>query len=475
MATNEPRAVIGLVGLAVMGQNLVRNIARHGFPIAVWNRTTATMQDFVATCEKDGVVVGCETLEDFVAMLRRPRRVILLVKAGAPVDATLASLTPLLEPGDIVMDGGNSFFRDTERRERELAATGIRYLGVGVSGGEFGALWGPSLMPGGASDAYAEVADVLTAIAARAGDEPCCTHLGPGGAGHFVKMVHNGIEYGDMQLIAEAYALLGDVLGMAPAAMADVFDRWNEGPLNSYLIEITAKILRAVDPDTGRPMVDVILDAAAQKGTGAWTAQCAQDLKVPVPTIEAALVGRTLSARRGERLAAAPVLRRRRSGTAAAPVPTVDEVHGALYASKICSYAQGMALLGQASADYGWNLPLGDVARIWREGCIIRATFLDQVSGAFVRRADLPNLLVDEFFSGEVLAAEASWRAAVTAAVAHAVPVPAFAGSLAYFDAYRRERLPANLIQAQRDFFGAHTYQRVDREGSFHVEWDALT
>ncbi|RME50498.1 MAG: NADP-dependent phosphogluconate dehydrogenase [Caldilineae bacterium] len=468
------QADIGLIGLAVMGQNLVLNLERNGYTVAVFNRTTSTMTRFVA--EHPGKkLIPTETLEDFVASLQRPRRIMLMVKAGWPVDAFIEKLVPLLEPGDILMDGGNSFFQDTERRAKELEGTGILYMGVGVSGGEEGALWGPSIMPGGPQEAWEAVAPLLRAIAAKAPEDgkPCVTYLGPGGAGHYVKMVHNGIEYGDMQLIAEAYDILRKVLGLSAAELAEVFETWNQGELDSYLIEITAKIFRKIDEETGQPLVDLVLDKAHQKGTGKWTSQNAMDVGAPIPTINSAVTGRIISSLKEERVRASAVL----PGPETQPYDgdrqaLIDAVRDALYASKISAYAQGMALLRMASEEYGYNLDLGEIASIWRAGCIIRARFLNRITEAFNRDAQLTNLLLDEAFRADVIRRLPGWRQVVQLAVAYGVPAPAFSASLAYYDSYRSAQLPANLIQAQRDFFGAHTYERVDKEGVFHTEWE---
>ncbi len=464
------QADIGLIGLAVMGQNLVLNMARHGYRVAVYNRTTETMTRFVQE-HPDAPLMGCATLEQFVAALERPRRVLIMVKAGAAVDAVIEQLLPLLEPGDLIADLGNSFFQDTERRARELEAKGLRFLGVGVSGGEEGALWGPSIMPGGDREAYALVEDVFTDIAARYEGEPCVAYIGPRGAGHYVKMVHNGIEYADMQLIAEAYDLLHRGLGLTAAELHEVFARWNGGELQSYLIEITADILTHIDEASGRPLVDVILDEAQQKGTGKWTSQSALDLGVPTPTINAAVESRIISAYKAERVAASRVL----SG----PEPRLDgdrqamiaAVGDALYAAKICAYAQGMALLRTASAEYGYDLRYGEIAALWRGGCIIRARFLNRIRDAYARSPELANLLLDPGFGEDVQRRQDALRRIVSESALHGIPGLALASALAYYDAYRSERLPANLTQAQRDYFGAHTYRRIDREGSFHTEW----
>jgi 6-phosphogluconate dehydrogenase len=463
---------IGLIGLAVMGENLALNIEEKGFPIAVFNRTVARVDEFVAR-HPGKRIQGCRSLPELAAALERPRRIILLVKAGEAVDAMIAALRPHLEPDDILVDGGNSWFQDTERRGRELAEAGIRYVGMGVSGGEEGARHGPSLMPGGPREAYERLSPILSRIAAQVADGPCVTYIGPGGAGHYVKMVHNGIEYGDMQLIAEAYDLLRHQGGLDAPALHQVFARWNSGELQSYLIEITADIFTRIDEATGRPLVDVILDTAGQKGTGKWTSQNALDVGAAIPTINAAVEARILSSLKSERAAASLVLR----GPEPAPVRDrqafIDAVGQALYAAKACSYAQGMSLLRLASAEHDYDLNLAEIARIWKGGCIIRAALLDKIQRAFQRNPGLPNLLVDEAFRTEIAVRQDPWRSVVSQAVAAGIPCLAMSDSLGYYDMYRRERLPANLIQAQRDYFGAHTYQRIDREGTFHTEWTA--
>ncbi len=467
-------ANIGLIGLAVMGQNLVLNLERNGFTVAVYNRTTATMNEFVA--EHPGKkLVPATTLEDFVASLERPRRILIMVKAGSAVDAVIESLIPLLEPGDLIMDGGNSLFRDTERRTQEVEAKGLRFMGVGVSGGEEGALWGPSIMPGGSPETWEDVRPMLEAIAAKAPEDgkPCVVYLGPRGAGHYVKMVHNGIEYGDMQLIAEAYDILQQALGLQAADLAEIFADWNQGELDSFLIEITATIFRRIDEETGKPLVDLVLDKAAQKGTGKWTTQDSLDIGAPIPTINSAVEARILSSLKSERVAAAKVLPAGAlAGYEGEAAALINDVRQALYASKISAYAQGMAMLRIASEEYGYNLNLGDVAAIWRAGCIIRARFLNRITEAFVRNPALPNLLLDDDLGQAVSERLPAWRRVLQLAIGLGIPTPAFSASLAYYDSYRTARLPANLIQAQRDFFGAHTYERVDRAGIFHSSWE---
>ena len=462
---------IGLIGLAVMGQNLVLNMERNGFRVAVYNRTGSKTQAFVEGPAAGKNITATYSVEDLVAALKKPRIVMIMVKAGAAVDAVISQVKPYLEPGDLIIDGGNSFFRDTERRSQELAADGIHLLGVGISGGEEGALWGPSIMPGGQREAYALVEPIFTAIAAKVDGEPCVTYIGPRSAGHYVKMVHNGIEYGDMQLIAEAYDILHRGLGLSAQELHEVFARWNEGVLSSYLIEITADIFTYIDEETGRPLVELILDKAGQKGTGRWTSQNALDLGVPTPTINAAVEARIISAYKAERERAAEVLGGPDGHYQGDRQSFIDAVGDALYAAKICSYAQGFALLRAASQEYDYNLNYSEIARIWRGGCIIRARFLDDVRAAFAEEPDLPNLLLAPFFRDAVASRQEALRHVLCTAIELGIPTPALSASLAYFDAYRSARLPANLIQAQRDYFGAHTYERVDKEGVFHTAW----
>ena len=462
---------IGLIGLAVMGQNLVLNMERTGFGVAVFNRTVPTMKAFIEGPAMGKNITAAYTIEDLLASLKRPRIIMIMVKAGAPVDAVIAQLKPYLEPGDLVIDGGNAHFPDTERRSKEMEALGILYMGVGVSGGEEGALRGPSIMPGGPREAYALVESLFKAIAARVNDEPCVTWIGPRGAGHFVKMVHNAIEYGDMQLIAEAYDLLHRNLGLSGTELHEVFARWNKGPLCSYLIEITADIFACTDPETNSPLVDMVLDQAEQKGTGRWTIQAALELGVPIPTIAAAVDARVLSSCKGERMEAAkvfPILETPYTDNRDAFIQAVGD---ALYVAKICSYAQGMALLRKAGEAYDYPLDYGEIARIWRGGCIIRAWFLDDVRAAFQENPHLTNLLMAPFFREAVLSRHAALRQIVKTSAESGIPAPGMSASLAYFDSYRSDRLPANLIQAQRDYFGAHTYRRVDREGVCHTKW----
>ena len=461
----------GLIGLAVMGQNLVLNVERNRFSVAVYNRTAERTKEFMAEQATGKQIKAAYSVEELVEMLEKPRKIMLMVKAGGPVDAVIDQLKPHLEPGDLIIDGGNSFFQDTERRAEDLEALGLLYIGTGVSGGEYGALWGPSIMPGGQPEAYALVEPILTAIAARVNGDPCVTHIGPRGSGHYVKMVHNGIEYGDMQLIAESYDILHRVGGLSAQELHEVFAEWNQGELESYLIEITADIFARMDDETGKPLVDVILDEAKQKGTGKWTSQNALDLGAPIPTINAAVESRIISAYKGERVAASTLL----SGPALHYKGDRDELiqamRKALYAAKICSYAQGFTLLKAASEEYDYDLKLGEIATIWRGGCIIRAKFLNRIRGAYDRNPNLPNLLLDPGFKADVESGQEALRFVIKAAVENGVPCLAFGSALAYFDAYRTARLPANLTQAQRDYFGAHTYRRVDKEGVFHTEW----
>jgi len=467
------QAHIGLTGLAVMGQNLVLNMERNGYTVAVHNRTTKITHDFVAAHPGKNLIGG-ETLADFVAALDKPRKVMIMVKAGGPVDAVIEQLIPLLEPGDLIIDGGNSHFMDTERRSNELDAKGLRFIGTGVSGGEEGALNGPSLMPGGQPEAYALVKDLFTAISAKVDGEPCVTYIGPRGAGHYVKTVHNGIEYGDMQLIAEAYDVLHRALDLSNTELADIFAEWNAGELQSYLIEITGHIFRKIDEETGQPLVDMILDEAQQKGTGRWTSQNAFDIGVPIPTINAAVESRIISAIKVERVAASRALPGPQAKFDGDRNALIAAVRDALYMAKICSYAQGMALLRAASREYDYHLTYGEIAAIWRGGCIIRAQFLNRIREAFRRKSDLPNLLLDDGFKTDVAHRQAALRFVVQTAAGLGIPCLALASALCYFDAYRTERLPANLTQAQRDYFGAHTFSRVDRAGIFHADWFGL-
>ncbi|NLV73429.1 MAG: NADP-dependent phosphogluconate dehydrogenase [Chloroflexi bacterium] len=464
---------IGLIGLAVMGQNLVLNMERNGYHVAVYNRTTSVTEDFIA--EHPGKkLTGCATLEELAAALERPRRVMLMVKAGAPVDAVIDQLVPVLEPGDLIIDGGNSFYQDTERRAAALEKAGLRYIGTGVSGGEEGALRGPAIMPGGQPDAYPLVQQIFESIAAKVDGEPCVTYIGPRGAGHYVKMVHNGIEYGDMQLIAESYDILHRALNLSASELHSIFSEWNQAELQSYLIEITADILAVSDVETGVPLVDVILDEAQQKGTGKWTSQSALDLGAPTPTINAAVESRIISAYKAERVAASKVLPGPQAAYEGDRQTLISQVRAALYAAKICSYAQGMSLLHAASDEFGYNLDYGRIAAIWRGGCIIRARFLNDITAAYKCDPKLTNLMLDPFFRQAMIERVPALREVVTVAVRLGIPCLALSSALAYYDAYRSERLPANMTQAQRDYFGAHTYRRTDREGSFHTDWVGL-
>lgn len=465
------KAKIGLVGLAVMGENLALNIERNGFPIAVWNRTASKVDDFLSRNPGAKGLTGAHTPEAFVAALEVPRKIILLVKAGSPVDDMIAQLKPHLSPGDILIDGGNSLFHDTRRRHEELKKDRIEFIGSGVSGGEEGALWGPSLMPGGPRKAYDQIEEIWKAISAKVDGSPCTAYIGPDGAGHFVKMVHNGIEYGDMQLIAEVYDLLRTALGMEASELADVFGAWNQGVLSSYLIEITAKIFARKDHETGKALVDLILDKAGQKGTGKWTTQIALDLGVATPTINSAVEARILSSIKEERVIASSKIRGPKAVYRGDRQKLIHAAHEALFASKICSYAQGMAMIRAASEEYNWKLDSSEIARIWRGGCIIRAQFLDSIREAYRKKKRLTNLLLDPQFKKWVRAAQPKWRFALQTANKLGVPTLAMSASMAYFDSYRRAALPQNLTQAQRDFFGAHTYERTDREGVFHTQW----
>ncbi|MFE9257787.1 NADP-dependent phosphogluconate dehydrogenase [Streptomyces sp. NPDC006879] len=466
-------AQIGVTGLAVMGSNLARNFARNGFTVAVHNRTAAKTRALVEEFGEEGSFIAAESAKDFVAALERPRRLVIMVKAGEATDAVIEEFAPLLEEGDVIIDGGNAHFEDTRRREQDLRQQGIHFVGVGISGGEEGALNGPSIMPGGSTESYQSLGPLLERIAAKAADgTPCTTHIGPDGAGHFVKMVHNGIEYADMQLIAEAYHLLRTVAGYSPAKIAETFRTWNTGRLDSYLIEITAEVLAHVDAETGKPFVDVVADRAEQKGTGRWTVQIALDLGVPVSGIAEAVFARSVSGhtelREASRSLAGPQARAL-EGEAAERFAT--QVEQALYASKIVSYTQGFHQIQAGSEAYGWDVDPGAVAAIWRGGCIIRAAFLDRIRAAYDARPDLPSLLSDPAFAEEITAAQDDWRAVVITAAGQGIPVPGFGASLAYYDALRAQRLPAALTQGQRDFFGAHTYLRTDRPGSYHTLW----
>ncbi len=465
-------AEIGLIGLGVMGQNLALNIAEHGFRVAVYNRTAARTEAFAATDEAGRFPVqACLTLADLVAAIRRPRAIVLMVKAGEATDAQIDELAPLLAPGDVIIDGGNARYQDTIRRERALRAQGLLFLGTGVSGGEEGARHGPSIMVGGEEAAFARVRAIFEGIAAEVEGVPCCAHLGPDGAGHFVKMLHNGIEYADMQLIAETFALMRDGLGLGYPAMQAAFAEWNRGELDSYLIAITADILGKADPETGKPMVEVILDRAGQKGTGGWAVEAALEFGVPAPTIVEAVAARSLSAQKAERVEAAARLAGPQAAGADLPL---DQLRDALLAAKLCAYAQGFAVMAGAAEAHGWPLDFGTIATIWRGGCIIRARFLNRIKEAYDRERALKNLLLDPYFAELIGKAQTGLRQVVAAAVGAGIAVPALASALAYFDGYRSARLPASLIQAQRDYFGAHTYERVDRPGSVHSDWTSL-
>ena len=463
---------IGLIGLAVMGENLALNMESKGFSVAVFNRTTEVTEKFASGRGEGKNIQPTRTMEEFVGALKRPRKAMIMVKAGAPVDAVIGQLAPLLEKGDVIIDGGNSLFTDTQRRGKELENRGIHFVGCGVSGGEEGALKGPSLMPGGSRESWEIIAPIFRKIAAQVDGEPCCRYMGPDGAGHYVKMVHNGIEYGDIQLICEAYAILKDIVEMDAAQLAETFAEWNKGELDSYLIEITSQIFRKLDPETGKPLVDMILDKAGQKGTGIWTLQSAIKQSVVISTINAAVEARVISSRKEERVAASKILPQPKARKFKGDrTRLVNAVRDALYASKIVSYAQGMELLHAASSEYNWNLNLSDIATVWRGGCIIRAKFLNRIVEAYRRDPALHNLLLDRYFTKIIRKMQRNWRVAVSTAIKHGVAVPAFSASLAYFDSYRQARLPANLLQAQRDFFGAHTYERIDKPGVFHTEW----
>ncbi len=462
----------GVIGLGVMGQSLALNIERNGFSVAVYNRHPEITSEYLKQRAAGKNIIGADSMAALAATLQRPRRILLMVKAGAVVDAVLDELVPHLEPGDLVIDGGNTLFRDTDRRQAALAERGLRYVGMGVSGGEEGALNGPSLMPGGEKESYEILQPMLSKIAAQVDSGPCVTHLGPGGAGHFVKMVHNGIEYGLMQLIAESYDLLRHGYGLSSADLRRVFSEWNAGELDSFLMEVAARVVDFPDDQgTGLPLAEMILDRAGQKGTGKWTVITALELGVPVPVISAGVNARLISAIKEERVAAAPMWKEEYLASPGDRDDAVAQVREAVYAAWISTYAQGFALMRVASQEFGYGLDLAEVARIWRGGCIIRAALLEPIRSAFLNQPDLPNLLVSEELRSAVARRQGNWRAAVNAALAFGVPVPALSAALAYLDSYRRERLPANLLQAMRDDFGAHTYERIDRDGSFHTEW----
>ena len=463
---------IGIVGLGVMGQNLALNMERNGFPVAGYDLDSAKTKAFLAGEAQNKAIIAVDNPETLMVVLEKPRRILMMVPAGAPVDSAIAHLKPHMEKGDILIDGGNSFFMDTERRCKELESEGLNFIGAGVSGGEEGAKWGPAIMPGGQRQAWEAVAPILYAIAAKANDgQPCVEYMGPRGAGHYVKMVHNGIEYGDMQLIAEIYDLLHRGLGLTAPQLHEVFDRWNNGVLRSYLIEITAEIFAHIDPETSLPLVDVILDEAQQKGTGKWASQNALDIGAPIPTINAALVSRIISAQKTQRVNASKVLKGPTNRFEGDPALLIDAAEKALYASKITSYAQGLGMMKMASDEYKYDLKVGEIAKIWRAGCIIRADLLGEIMGAYQRNPALANLMLDDYFREAIESSQADWRFVVQTAVGLGIPVPALSSSLSYYDAYRSATLPANLTQAQRDYFGAHTYRRIDRDGVFHTDW----
>lgn len=462
----------GVIGLAVMGENIALNIERNGFPIAVYNRSREKTDAFMEKRAKGKNAVATYSLEEFVGALERPRRILMMVQAGKPVDAVIGQLKPLLDPDDMIIDGGNSLYDDTERRVKDLEAAGFNFIGMGVSGGEEGALNGPSLMPGGSKAAYDAIEPIVTKIAAQVDDGPCVTYIGKGGSGHFVKMVHNGIEYGDMQLIAEAYDLLKNTLGLGHEELHEIFSEWNKTEeLDSFLIEITADIFTKMDDETGKPLVELIMDKAGQKGTGRWTVMSALEVGVSIPTITAAVNARIMSAIKEEREIAAEQLTGPTASFDGDKKAFIGKIRDALYCSKICSYAQGMDLLSKASALNGYDLDLGETARIWKGGCIIRAAFLNKIKAAYDQNSKLPNLLLAPEFKQTILDRQAAWREVIATAAKIGIPVPAFSASLDYFDSYRRDRLPQNLTQAQRDYFGAHTYERIDKDGFFHTEW----
>jgi 6-phosphogluconate dehydrogenase len=466
------KASIGIIGLGVMGHNLALNMERNGFMVAGYDLDAAKTQAFLNGKAKGKNIVGADSPEALMVILEKPRRILMMVPAGAPVDSAIAHLKPHLEVGDILIDGGNSFFLDTERRNKELATEGFNFVGMGVSGGEEGALWGPSMMPGGQKEAWDALSAILKGIAAKADDgQPCVEYMGPRGAGHFVKMVHNGIEYGDMQLIAEVYDVLTRGLGLSAAELSAIFAEWNQGELKSYLVQITSEILAKVDPDTGKPLVEVILDEAQQKGTGKWTSQNALDIGAPIPTINAAVESRIISSLKPQRVAASKVIHGPAPVYRGSKDQLIDAARKALYASKITSYAQGLGMMKIASDEYKYDLQMGEIAKVWRAGCIIRASLLSDITNAYRGNPGLVNLLLDDAFREAVENRQEQWRFFIQNAVGMGLPVLASSASLAYFDAYRSDRLPANLTQGQRDYFGAHTYRRIDKEGVFHTEW----
>jgi phosphogluconate dehydrogenase (decarboxylating) len=474
MTDQKALAQIGVVGLAVMGSNIARNFARHDYTVAVYNRSTEKTDAFMAEYGKDGDFIPSTTIKEFVASLERPRRALIMVQAGEATDAVIAQLADAMDKGDIIIDGGNSLFTDTIRREAEMSARGLHFVGAGISGGEEGALNGPSIMPGGPAESYESLGPLLESIAAHVDDVPCCTHIGPNGAGHFVKMVHNGIEYADMQVIGEAYHLLRYAAHMTPAEIAEVFREWNTGDLDSYLVEITAEVLSQVDAETGKPLIDVIVDQAGQKGTGRWTVKAALDLGIPTTGIGEAVFARALSGAADQRAATEGQLP---TGDIADGVSDderpefIEDVRRALYASKLVAYAQGFDEIKAGSEEYGWDIDPRDLATIWRDGCIIRAKFLNRIVDAYNTNPDVESLLLDPYFKNEMGDLINSWRRVVIAATQTGLPIPVFASSLSYYDSLRADRLPAALIQGQRDYFGAHTYQRVDKPGTFHTQW----
>jgi phosphogluconate dehydrogenase (decarboxylating) len=474
MTDQKALAQIGVVGLAVMGSNIARNFARHDYTVAVYNRSTEKTDAFMAEYGKDGDFIPSTTIKEFVASLERPRRALIMVQAGEATDAVITQLADAMDKGDIIIDGGNSLFTDTIRREADMSARGLHFVGAGISGGEEGALNGPSIMPGGPAESYESLGPLLESIAAHVDDVPCCTHIGPNGAGHFVKMVHNGIEYADMQVIGEAYHLLRYAAHMTPAEIAEVFREWNTGDLDSYLVEITAEVLSQVDAETGKPLIDVIVDQAGQKGTGRWTVKAALDLGIPTTGIGEAVFARALSGAADQRAATEGQLP---TGDIADGVSDderpefIEDVRRALYASKLVAYAQGFDEIKAGSEEYGWDIDPRDLATIWRDGCIIRAKFLNRIVDAYNTNPDVESLLLDPYFKNEMGDLINSWRRVVIAATQTGLPIPVFASSLSYYDSLRADRLPAALIQGQRDYFGAHTYQRVDKPGTFHTQW----
>lgn len=465
------KADIGICGLAVMGQNLALNMESKGFTVTIFNRTAQKTKDFIEGRAKAKNIIPAYEVKDFINSLSRPRKVMIMVKAGKPVDMVIEQILPFMEKGDLIIDGGNSHFLDTIRRYREIEEKRLLYIGAGISGGAEGALKGPSIMPGGSKEAYVLVEPIFTKIAAQVDGEHCCTYIGDNGAGHYLKMTHNGIEYADMQLICEAYYLMKTALGMTAEQIHNVFAEWNKGELNSYLIEITADILSKKDAETGQPLVEVILDKVGQKGTGAWTSQNALEIGIAAPTIAEAVFARCISAIEDERVEASKQLTGPSSTYSGNKAEFVRAIHDALYASKVCSYAQGFALMAGAAKEYGWKLDFGMIALIWRAGCIIRAQLLHKIKDAFDQNISLPNLLLDPYFKSTVQRIQANWRKVIITATELGIPVPAFSSALNYYDSYRNPRLGANMIQAHRDYFGAHTYQRIDKEGTFHTEW----